>query len=166
MLKLISPAVNWMFGDLPDKDYRNPFRWNGHENLEAAYTAMQFLTEEELARPIICREGGRETKFEHVLKAIQELAPLVGKGGSEGNWAVEQIAKLCGQDEASIFQGKVARLHTGEIDSVRLAVDALNEEKLKCPSGMCVMWSDTIGSFCLLYRTDMKDTAYSTFNLG
>jgi len=167
-LIVISPSVNWMFDDLPDQKfaYHNPFRWTGHDNMEAAYTHMQLMTEDDLARPIIVREGGKETKFESVKKAIGDLAPLVGKGGGEGEWSMEHAFEIAKKGEEDKFQGKAARLHTGDIDSVHAAVESLNAAGLKCPMGICVMWSESHDAYYLLFRTDMKEKAFSNFDIG
>lgn len=167
-LVVISPSVNWMFADLPDQKfaYHNPFRWSGHDNMEDAYTHMQLMSEEDLARPIIVREGGKETKFDNVRKAFEALAPLVGKGGGEGTWSMEHAFEIGKKGEEDKFQGKAARLHTGEIDSVHAAVDSLNDGGLKCPMGICVMWSVSHDAYYLLFRTDKKDKAFSDFDLG
>jgi len=167
-LKIISPAVNWMFDDYSNMkmEYHNPFRWTGHDNIEEAYTRMQLMSEEDLARPVIVREGGKETKIESARKAIEELAPLVGKGGGEGDWSMEAAFELAKKGEEEKFQGKAARLHTGEVDSVTKCVEGLNEGSIKCPYGICIMWSESHDAYYLMYRSDMKEKAFANFDLG
>merc|ERR1719329_1755675 len=78
VLRVLSPSVNWMFADLSSEQYHNPFRWSGNESLEDAYEDMQLLNEEDLARPIIVREGGHEKTYASVTECLAQLAPLVG----------------------------------------------------------------------------------------
>lgn len=165
VLRVLSPSVNWMFADLSGGEYHNPFRWSGNESLEDAYEDMQLLNEEDLARPVIVREGGHERTYTSVAECLAQLAPLVGKAGGAGDWCLENTWQIAQKGEEHIFEGKAAVLHTGGSGSVSKAVADLNLGTLKCPAGISVMWSDSHDAYFLLYRSDMQAEASSKFDM-
>lgn len=165
VLLVLSPSVNWMFADLSGEQYHNPFRWSGNESLEDAYDDMQLLNEEDLARPVIVREGGHERTYTSVAECIAQLAPLVVKAGGAGEWCLENTWQIALKGEEDIFEGRAALLHTGGSGSVSKAVADLSLGTLKCPAGTCVMWSDSREAYFLLFRSDMQAEARSNFNI-
>eukprot|EP00930_Biecheleria_cincta_P034726 TRINITY_DN23963_c0_g1_i1.p1 TRINITY_DN23963_c0_g1~~TRINITY_DN23963_c0_g1_i1.p1 ORF type:complete len:1164 (-),score=179.13 TRINITY_DN23963_c0_g1_i1:93-3584(-) len=65
-------------------------------------------------------------------------------------WSVDQTQQLSGQELQQARENRVVCL-TG-VASVAEAVDRLNEGKISCPSGFCIVYSATRSAYFLLYR--------------
>jgi hypothetical protein len=158
VLHAVSPSVLHCWGDLSSEQYLNPFRWSGNESLEDAYEDMQLLNEENLARPVILREGGNERRYASVTECLTQLEQLVG---GAGKWCVENSWQIALKGEENIFEGRVPLLQTG---SVKKAVDDLTAGTLKCPAGLAVMWSDSRQAYFVLFRSDKKHRVRAKFS--
>jgi len=85
-----------------------------------------------------------------------------------GTWSVDKTAKLCDEgfyDES--FAAKAELLKPEQFTSVSKAVERLNSANgtRACLEGMCMVFSSSKSAYFLIYREDMKEKAFSMFNL-
>jgi len=75
-------------------------------------------------------------------------------------WSVTQTVRLGTEgDEDRIICGQTRLLDPSLVRSVSGAVEQLNKGAVRCPEGLCVVYSASSRAYFLLYRCDMRELA-------
>lgn len=72
-------------------------------------------------------------------------------------WTTRQVIRVCKVGAEWRFEGRARLLHPQHVTSVAGAVDALNQDRIACPEGFCVVYSASKKAYYLLYRTGCRE---------
>jgi hypothetical protein len=100
-----------------------------------------------------------------------QIVRVDGNGRSEENindshdksWSIEQSRLLAKASQMKALDGQVMLLDT--TNSITDAVRLLREGSILCPEGFCVVYSERMKAYYVLYRSDKKDIAFEALQL-
>lgn len=78
-------------------------------------------------------------------------------------WNLEQTITICKKGEEAFFEGKARLL--SDFSSVAKAVKQLNDDPELCPEGFCVVYSDAVRKYVVIYKLEMKPEVDKLFGL-
>lgn len=110
--------------------------------------------------------GGVQVCQRRKSNSAQDVTQGAAEAGGELGlaWSADDFLELCCEGQEKFFKSKARLLTPSEAVTVASAVVNLNNGRVNCPEGFCVVHSMTRGLYFLLWRKDMKSIALE--NLG
>jgi len=134
--------------DILDEAIPGPVGWLGDH---AAFFDVSALDEDRLRQRLASYD-----------EDWYELLP-----SKEPLYSVAQTAFLCHHGREDVFEGRAQLLRKDKFKSVLESVSRLNTRAghVACPEGFCVVFSQNLGQYYVVYRRDKRHQVFDLFSL-